>query len=481
MIAVQKKRTHIFLICLICLVVLILSLFLTPIGDDWGYSTIPLINRTFVMSARPLDSLFGFLLGEIPFAFPFLNHIFVVTGHCISSVMLYLIASNILGVSNKRSFLFAVVFAVSSTCCATVLSIDSINQSMSLCYGVVGIYGYMRWSQNTVVRSIIYLVFAILSTLSKESGIVFFGIIPLFDMYFNGLKATWKHTLVNCVLGGVFCLFFVKLVSSTKGIGTISILKILKNTVFHIGFSTLQLDTVSFFGYGKLILPIVTAVLCLPLLFFVAKTLIQKLIKKDWLVLFLVGLIVLSTFPQNLLSGTQEMNSYPTVFFMMLFFAYLCKAWDKKTIYCIIAPYLVAAMISSGIKYTSMYKLSLQSHEILNNIAEQTEHLAPRKTKVYAVNVFSEDSYGVYVLSPSGTIGYGHAVRDIYGYGTYVKVDYYHNRTDRTTIGVPDTLIHLPDEEFMEVLKEMAKNEVENNGFDLCLIIQPDSSITVIN
>lgn len=481
MIASQKKQTHIFLICTICLGILILSLFLTPIGDDWGYSTVPLINRSFVMSSRPLDSLFGFLLAKIPFAFPALNHIFVVGGHCISSVILYLLATNFLGVSNKRSFLFSVLFAVSSACCATVLSIDSINQSLSLCFGVVGLYGYMRWPRNAVIRSVIYLVFSILATISKESGIVFFGIIPLFDVYFNGPKATWKRTLINYVLGGIFCLFFVKLVSSTKGIGSFSILNTIKNTVFHIGFSTLQLDTVSFFGYGKLVLPIVTAALCLPLLFFVAKTLIQRLIKKDWLVLFLIGLVVLSTFPQNLLAGAQEMNSYPTVFFVMLFFAYLCKEWDKKTIYCIIAPYLAAALISGGIKYISMYKLSVQSHEVLNSIAEQTEHLAPRKTKVYAVNIFSEDSYGVYVMSPSGTIGYGHAVKSIYGYGTYVEVDYYYNRTDRTPIGNPSTLIHMPDEEFLATLKEMAKNEVENNDFDLCLIIRSDSSITIIN
>lgn len=481
MIACKKKRSHILLICAVCFVILILSFFLTPIGDDWGYSTVPLINRSFVMSSRPLDSLFGFLLAEIPFAFPALNHILVVVCHGISAVTLYLIATNILKISDRRSFLFAVTFAVSSTCCATVLSIDSINQSLSLCLGVVGIYGYMRWSGNAIVRAIVYLVFCILATFSKESGIVFFGIIPLFDVYFNGIRSTWKPTLVNYVLGGAFCLFFVKLVSSTKGVGSLSILNAIKNTVFHMGFSALQLDTVSFFGYNRLVLPAVTAVLCLPLLILVAKTLVQKLLKKDWLVLFLIALVVLSTFPQNLLAGAQEMNSYPTVFFMLLFFAYLSKDWNKKTIYCVMAPYLAAALISGGIKYASMHKLSVQSQEILENIAEQTQQFSPRKTKVFAVNVFSEEAYGVYVLSPAGTIGYGHGVKDIYGYGTYVEVDYYHNRTDRTLIDVPSTLIHVADEEFLETLKQLAKDEIENNGFDLCLILKPDGSVTVVN
>ena len=468
-------------ICLINLIILILSCFLTPIGDDWGYSTVPLINRTFVMNSRPFDSLFGFLLGKIPFAFPILNHIVVVVAHCISSVVLYLMATNILQISRKRSFLFSVVFAVSSACCATVFSIDSLNQSLSLCFGVIGIYAYTRWSNNAVIKGILYLVFCILATFSKESGIVFFLIVPLFDLQLKGMKATWKQLLVHYALGGVFCLFFVKLVSASKGVGGIAIVNTIKNTLVHMGFSAVQFDTVSFFGYGKVVLPIVTVVLSLPLLFFVGKTIVQRLIKKDVMVIFLGFLTVVSTFPQNLLSGTQEMNSYPTVFFMMLFFAYLCKEWTKKTIYCAVAPYLLSALICGGIKFTAMYRLSIQSQEILVDIAEQTEQYSPRKTKVYAVNVFNEDAYGVFVLSPSGTIGYGHAVKDVFGYGTYVDVDYYYNQTDKKPIGDDPTLIDVSDEEFVATLKEMAHDELESGRFDLCLIIDPKCNVIVVD
>lgn len=477
-----SKRHHLIFICLINLVILVTTLFLTPIGDDWGYATVPLINRTFVMSSRPFDSLFGFLLAKIPFAFPALNHIVVVAGHCISSVVFYLIATNILKISDKRSFLFSVVFTVSAACCATVLSIDSLNQSMSLCFGVVGIYAYMRWSNHAVIKAIIYLIFSILATFSKESGIVFFFIIPLFDFQSKGLKVAWKQMLANYILGGIFCLLFVKLVSSSQGIGTINIVNIIKNTVTHLGFSAVQLDTVSFFGYGQMIMPLVTALLSLPLLLLIAKTIVQKLIKKDWLILFLGALTVVSTFPHNLLSGAQEMNSYPTAFFMMLFFAYLCKDWNKKALYCAIVPYLASALICSGIKYTSMYKCSVQSQEILNNIEEQVGHISPRKIKVYAINNFNEDAYGVFVLSPSGTIGYGHGVKSFFGYGCYIDVEYFYNRTDKIAIGSPQaTLINVSDEVFIETIQGYAQNELENKTFDLCLIIDRDCNVQVIN
>ena len=129
-----------------------------------------------------------------------------------------------------------------------------------------------------------------------------------------------------------------------------------------------------------------------------------------------------------------------------------------------------------------MYKLSVQSQEVLQKIEAQTEQLSPRKTKVYAVNIFNEDAYGVYVLSPAGTIGYGHGVKSIYGYGTYVEVDYYHNRTDKTVMGSTHSqLIHVPDEEFVETIKEMAREEIDNHRFDLCLIMDAEGNVIVVN
>ncbi len=478
----KKRQIYITWICVLSLVILIMSLFLTPIGDDWGYSTTPRPNEEFVMSSRPFDSLFGLLLGKMPSAFPILNHIVVVVAHGISSVALYLIATDILQIGNRRSFFFAVVFAISSACAATVWSIDSLNQSASLCFGVVGIYTYVHLSKNVIVKTIVYLAFSVLATFSKESGIIFFFIIPLFDLQLKEFRSTWKQVLVNYALGGAFCLFFLQIVRSSKSLGAFSLINILKNTFFHLGFSMLQFDTVSFFGYGKIAVPVVTAVLSFPLLFFMAKSIVQKLIKKDFVVLFLGFLAIVSTFPQNLLSGTQEMNTYPTVFFMMLFFAYLCKDWNGKTLYCALAPYVVSALICGGIKYAAMYKLSIDSQEVLNRIEAQTEHLSPERIKVYPVNVFNEDSYGVFVLSPSGTLGYGHAVKSVYGYDKYVEVECYHNRTDKTTIGSTNsTLINVPDEQFFDILKKEAQKEVQEDEFDLCLILEPDGNITVIS
>ena len=478
----KKRQFHILLICLINLVILILSLFLTPTGDDWGYCTVPRINEEWVTTSRPFDVLYGTLLGKIPFAFPALNHILVVVAHCISSIALYLIATRIMEIKNKRALLFSIVFAIGSTCCATVLSIDSLNQSWSLCFGVVGIYAYMRFSEKPIVKTVVYLISALLASLCKECGIVFFLFIPLFELQLKGFKSAWKRVLVQYVLGGIVCLFYLHFVTSVKETSGFSIINTIKNTLIHIGFSVLQFDTVSFFGYGNMVLPIVTIVLSLPLLFFVAKTVIQQLVKKDFTVLFLGFLTVLSTFPQNLMSGIQEMNSYPTVFFMVLLLAYLCKDWNKKTLYGVFTPYLAAALIAGGVKYHSMYKHAVQSQEILDRIEQQIGHLSPERIKVFSINIFNEDSYGVFVFSPSGTLGYGHAIKSIYNYNAEVELTYYHNRTDKTTIGSTDsTLIDQPYEEFIETLKEYAREEIENNDFDLCLIMDSDCNVIVVN
>lgn len=95
--------------------------------------------------------------------------------------------------------------------------------------------------------------------------------------------------------------------------------------------------------------------------------------------------------------------------------------------------------------------------------------------------MFNEDSYGVFISSPSGAVGYGHAVKSVYGYDTYMEIECYHNRTDKTVIpSTHSTLVDVPDDKFIELLTELAQSEIENDEFDLCLILYPDGNVIVV-
>lgn len=475
----KNDKIDIIIVISVNVVLLILSLFLLPIGDDWGYSTTPRINQEFIRTTRIFDILYGMFLGKFPKLFPSLNHLIVVFSHCISSVALYLFAKNFLGISKKVSLLFSLLFAISAGCCATVFSIDSLNQSLSLAFGVTGILLYLSFSKN-IIKVLIYMFFSVMSMFSKESGVLFLLTIPLFELLNTPLKKAWKTIALNYFFGALFALFYLTLIDFSGGKTSFGI-NIIKNTVIHISFSFLQLDTVSLFGHNKYIIPGITLLFSMPLIIAIAISFFKKIQKKDLIVVFLLFLLLFSTFPQNMLAGAQEMNSYPTIFFAMLFFAYIIKDVDMKKIYIICLPYVIAAVISSGVKYCSMYNLSRVGQRVLSEIQEQTLGVNPDKVLVYPINILNEDSYGVFVLSNSGTIGNGYALGSIYGYDTEIELESYHNIKDKKIVSsAKSTYIDATDKQLREILKKRAEDEIKNNQYDLCLIIYKDGSFVQI-
>lgn len=474
----KNDKINIAIILAVNLILMIASLFLFPIGDDWAYSTSPRIGKEFVMSTRAIDNLYGIFLGKAPKLFPYLNHIIVVISHCISSVFFYLFSKKILAISKKVSLIFSLLFAISSGCCATVFSVDALNQSLSLAFGVTGIFLYLYCSKP-IPKVLVYLFFSALSMFSKESGIFFLLTIPLFELINKPLKKIWKIVAVDYLCGALFSVYYITLVDFSGS--AVFGLNIIKNTVVHLAFSVLQMDTVSFFGYGKYVVPGITLLLSLPLIIAIAVLFIKRLLKKDLVALLMLFFWVFSTFPQNTLAGAQEMNSYPTIFFAMLFFAYMCKDVDMKKIYTICIPYIIAAVVSSGIKYNAMYNLSSTGKKTLYNIQQQTVGVEPEKVLVYPLNILNEHSYGVFILSNSGTIGNGYALGAIYGYDTKIKLESYHNVTDKlVTSSAKSTFIDADDEELREILEKKGKEEIKKNQYDLCLIIYPDGSFIQI-
>lgn len=123
---------------------------------------------------RPIDVLWGVFVGYFPWGYPALNHIIIVIGHFISSYLLFLFGIRF-EFSKKTSFVATIVFALSGNVFATVYSIDSINQSLSLTFGLLGVWFCIK---NEKIVYLPYIIFSILSVCAKETGFFFFLIGP---------------------------------------------------------------------------------------------------------------------------------------------------------------------------------------------------------------------------------------------------------------------------------------------------------------
>lgn len=156
------------------------AFFILPVYDDFYYLSSPhkmmdvesfLPNGSFW---RPIDALWGIMMGKYVDAFPFLNHLLVLICFAYSSFGLI----KILNYSNVKGYTKSIaiaIFMLSPALVATTYSIDSINQALCLAFGISSLLLYKHHKFWTYV-------FITLSLFSKESGIAWFAVTPLLSL-----------------------------------------------------------------------------------------------------------------------------------------------------------------------------------------------------------------------------------------------------------------------------------------------------------
>ena len=167
------RHNPIFWILLTAPLALLLLCQLQPTFDDWTYYTIPQTTPLTIRSLlpdgnywRPFDVLFGHLLGLDYRLFPLLNHLFILLGHILNTLLICRILQwfQVGRLSRNLSVIF---FYLSSGTLGTVLDIDSLNQVYSLLWGLLALYSYISLSGYR--RLILWLLCALLSVFAKES------------------------------------------------------------------------------------------------------------------------------------------------------------------------------------------------------------------------------------------------------------------------------------------------------------------------
>ena len=181
------------------LVLFLIGIFyLLPTDDDWGYLVAPKLEgfnfNSFLPNGsfwRPIDAFVGLINNSYPILFPFFNHLLIGCGFLLSIYYLYKILK-LLGFEGIPLNVSISIFIVSPAALGTVLGIDSINQMYSVCFGLIGIYHYLRR------KYLLWIIVSILAVFSKENGIVYFVIPPLIG-YLN--KKSIKEVIKHCLWG----------------------------------------------------------------------------------------------------------------------------------------------------------------------------------------------------------------------------------------------------------------------------------------
>ncbi|BBB32737.1 hypothetical protein TTHT_1213 [Thermotomaculum hydrothermale] len=171
-----------------------------------GFNIHSLINAiTFHQGGyRPLSYL-SFYLNH--YIFNGQLHSFIIINvliHFFNTMIFYHIALKL--TKNKEiSFFSALFWAVSPVNLFGVTYIVQRMTSLMAFFGGIGTLYYLKWEENREFKNLVLAIFfVILSTLSKESGILFIGFFLLHYYLKNGSK---KDIIVVYITGGLFLIF----------------------------------------------------------------------------------------------------------------------------------------------------------------------------------------------------------------------------------------------------------------------------------
>ncbi len=428
----MKRTTDRYWFYIICFILFFsATLFISPLADDWYYKTAPHISFdiTGLLPAksfwRPLDSLFGFLMGRIPAFFPYLNRACVIFGHITSVYILkeILICLNI----RHRVRNFCVIFAMfSSGIYAAVISPDALNQVFSLMFGLLALLLFMKNRKTWV-----YVALSAISVFWKESGIVWICVVPFIDIMLsvNSLKELYgkrsirRRILKACAISVAFVIIYFTArfslygeirLGSSGGKYALSFFsaQTVINLVNIFGNAFAGIDTVALFTAPRnYVLLAVTAILSL---IFIVSLLLAFIISVDNknnripLLTFILSTVIISA-PHIIMGQAGEMHVYPTVFMAALLIGFLVNSVSipKRRICAAFLSVFLAFGISGVHKLAAIYDYS----EATRTLTLQMYELYDPSKSLLIISADEKEGYSIYSQSAIYGTYYGDSLR----------------------------------------------------------------------
>ena len=388
-----------------------------PVVDDWTYLTVP--NFDGFMKAdyllprgnqwRPFDAIFGYLLALRPTLFPWMNHVVIVVGHVVNTLLVYSIGQQ-LGFKSLARYISTLVFYLSPAMVATVLNTDSINQVYSQLWGLTGLLICLRMHGRR--KYVLWGITLLLATLSKENGIMWAWVTPLVVAGVRNERGAMK----NGFLWGTVVAFLyltVRFAWSTEVIRTDSayvndgLLQHVRGLMMLIGYTFIPLDYVSIVHApsrnGWLIA--ITLLLSIPFLMMFVRCLLKSSSRIGWV---LMASILLLALP-HLLTIFSVLHAYAALSLSALLIGYVIQQETRRQwlIGSFIA-YATAMLISTGHHWQKSVESGKTARQLVREVLRQSKHSA--RNVFLIMQEDKSPQYSSFCVNPADAFGWGRAV-----------------------------------------------------------------------
>ena len=456
-------------VALLMPLVLYAAIPILPTHDDWAGTTRPDFTPFFTKEHflfygyhwRPFDTWVGYLAGRNPQAlYPTLNHILVVVGHAVNALLIYRFIRT-LGFSIRACNMAALFFFVTPAAMATVLAIDSQNQTYAMMWGIVAFLAYVRLKKG---KYVVWPLLVLIATLSKENGLMWALICPILAY---GFDFTDQRTLKKDLLAGIgiMVLYALLIVVLPKNIiihpeYVPDDFKVVKNIVKFLFTTFVTVDYVYLLHEPSrnLLLAAVSLLAAAPFLCMVLFKNVSRYAKKK--TVCTVACLVIAIGP-HILTVFSMMHTYAALAMLCILIASGVDEWQEKNSKRLLAAFLLflgAAVTIDGHLTHKAYESGL--------VGKKMALEAVRKTDRPAKNVFLvivEDDYpklSSFCVIPYEAFGWGLA--------TQYETDYQWPEM------IQDTTIERTTEA-MKTARRLAREKLDGGKYDCAWIVNKEN------
>ncbi len=402
------------------------TLLVMPTFDDWNTLSSPNYDPNFMTyilpvgtTWRPFDAMMGYVNGINYKLYPTLNHILILLAHLGSTALVYVLARK-LSVKKGAAAIATVFFYISPCMLATVLSVDALNQSYCHLFGLLSIYFYL--SAKGGKRIVLWLLFVLMATFSKDNGLAWSVVAPIMGYAFNKTdkQVFMRHIVYGLGLAVVYGVVRLSLPYYDSGgyehlEEMRSLSSKLSGLAKWLGYTWTATDFLALFHAPSrnLLLVGITFIMSAP---FIVCVLIGN--PKAWRNRQIIGLtvcLVIAALP-NLLIAMSLMNAYSSLGMAALMVGWLLNNTTirRRTVSILFAFYVAAALITAIHHWYMAWQTSLPGIEIAREVARGT---GSPVNKAYSI-IIKDDypKYSSFCVPTDEAFGWGKSVLQITGY-----------------------------------------------------------------
>lgn len=395
---------------------------------------------------RPWDFLFGCLLGYFPFLFPALNHIFIILGHTISTLLVFTICRH-LKMNTIATNIATLFFFFSPATLGATLACDGLNQTYAQLWGLLSLWFFL------IKRRGLWILCLIMATLSKENGLAWAIVGPIISY---GFSLSNKHQALKYAYIGIgfalayFILMAILTLSGIFGItydeqyAQLSLADHLKDFIQLMVYTWIPIDFMSIVYQPTRNWYIVgiTALMVLPFLILLGRQ--WRIIKNRQLLSLSVCFFILIA--PHLITLVSIMHNYAGLSMAALIIAYIINHIDNNRLLITTFTLFLSAAVFTDIHH---YLAARQSGEISKQMAsfvinevKLTDNKIPKQVLCISIDNKQLPHYSNFCVRPVDAFAWGLSVR---------HYSHYKWKTQISTISLP-----IYDEQQIKLLADSA-------------------------